>query len=41
MLLTYAAAVPAMSFYERNGYLVTKEFKVPGRVVKSYEKMLG
>ena len=34
------AAVPAMSFYERNGYLVTHETHMGKRLVKSYQKSL-
>lgn len=34
------AAVPAMSFYERNGYGVIQEMAMMGRTVKTYEKKL-
>jgi hypothetical protein len=35
------AAIPAMSFYERNGYVVTQETSMGARVVKSYKKVLA
>ena len=34
------AALPAMTFYERNGYVVVKEMEHSGRKVKTYEKVL-